>query len=83
MAMDKFLLDILVCPEDKTAVKLADDATISKLNELITQGKLLNRAKNPVKDKIDGGLVRADRKILYPIRQDIPIMLIEEGIELA
>ena len=83
MAIDKFLLDILVCPEDKTAVKLADDATISKLNELITQGKLLNRAKNPVKDKIDGGLVRADRKILYPIRQDIPIMLIEEGIELA
>jgi uncharacterized protein YbaR (Trm112 family) len=24
--------------------------------------------------------LRADKKILYPIREDIPVMLIEEGI---
>jgi uncharacterized protein YbaR (Trm112 family) len=29
-----------------------------------------------------GGLVRADNKILYPIREDIPVMLIDEGIPL-
>jgi len=33
-----------------------------------------------VSEKLDGGLIRADRKILYPIREDIPVMLIEEGI---
>jgi uncharacterized protein len=27
-------------------------------------------------------LIRADRQILYPIREDIPVMLIEEGIPL-
>jgi len=27
-------------------------------------------------------LIRADRKILYPIRDNIPVMLIEEGIPL-
>ena len=35
-----------------------------------------------VADKLDGGLLRADKKILYPIREDIPVMLIEEGIPL-
>jgi uncharacterized protein YbaR (Trm112 family) len=33
-----------------------------------------------VSEKLDGGLLRADRKILYPVREDIPVMLIEEGI---
>jgi uncharacterized protein len=35
-----------------------------------------------VTELLDGGLVRSDRKILYPIREDIPVMLIEEGIPL-
>ena len=33
-------------------------------------------------EPLDGGLIRADRKMLYPIREDIPVMLIEEGIPL-
>ncbi len=34
-------------------------------------------------DPIDEGLVREDAKILYPVREDIPIMLIDEAIELG
>ena len=41
-----------------------------------------NKAKKPVTEKLDGGLIRADNKILYPIREDIPVMLIDEGIPL-
>jgi uncharacterized protein YbaR (Trm112 family) len=33
-------------------------------------------------EPLDGGLIRGDRKMLYPIREDIPVMLIEEGIPL-
>jgi uncharacterized protein YbaR (Trm112 family) len=29
---------------------------------------------------IDSGLVREDKRYVYPIRQDIPIMLIDEAI---
>lgn len=76
------LLAILCCPETKQEVSLADDVLIGKLNMAVSRGTLQNKAKKPVTEKLDGGLVRADRKILYPIREDIPVMLIEEGIPL-
>jgi uncharacterized protein YbaR (Trm112 family) len=80
--IDKDLLAILCCPDTKQAVHLADEALIGKLNEAVKQGRLKNKAQKPVVESLDGGLVRADRKILYPIREDIPVMLIEEGIPL-
>jgi uncharacterized protein YbaR (Trm112 family) len=82
MAISQQLLDILACPETKEPVFLADETLIAKLNAAIQAGTLKNRAGKPVTDKIDGGLVRQDRKYLYPIREDIPIMLIDEGIPL-
>jgi uncharacterized protein len=80
--VDKDLLAILCCPETKLDVTLADDALISKLNDAISRGQLKNKAQKPVAELLDGGLIRADRKILYPIREEIPVMLIEEGIPL-
>jgi uncharacterized protein YbaR (Trm112 family) len=80
--IDKDLLAILCCPETKQAVHLADETLIRKLNEAVRQGSLKNKAQKPVTESLDGGLIRVDRKILYPIREDIPVMLIEEGIPL-
>ena len=80
--VDKDLLAILCCPETKLEVTLADEALINKLNDAVSRGVLKNKAQKPVTDLLDGGLIRADRKILYPIREDIPVMLIEEGIPL-
>ena len=80
--VDQELLAILCCPDTKQDVALADDALIAKLNDLAAKGQLKNKAGQPVTEKLDGGLIRADRKVLYPIREDIPVMLIEEGIPL-
>jgi len=80
--VDKDLLAILCCPETKLDVSLADDALISKLNDAVSRGVLKNKAQKAVTERLDGGLIRSDRKILYPIREDIPVMLIEEGIPL-
>ena len=80
--IDKDLLAILCCPETKLDVSLADDALIGKVNDAVSRGVLKNKAQKPVTEMLDGGLIRADKKILYPIREDIPLMLIEEGIPL-
>jgi len=80
--VDKDLLAILCCPETKLDVSLADDGLINKLNDAVSRGLLKNKAQKPVAELLDGGLIRSDRKILYPIREDIPVMLIEEGIPL-
>jgi len=80
--VDPELLKILVCPENKTPVTLADEALLKKANDGIEAGSLKNRAGEAVDAKIDGGLVREDRAYMYPIRDDIPIMLIDEAIPL-
>jgi len=80
--VDPELLKILVCPENKTPVVLADDALMAKLNAAIEAGTLKNRAGQKVEEKADGGLVREDKQYLYLIRDDIPIMLIDEAIPL-
>ena len=80
--IDKDLLAILCCPDTKQDVRLADEALIAKLNEAVTHGQLKNKANKLITEPLDGGLIRADRKMLYPIREDIPVMLIEEGIPL-
>ena len=76
------LLKILCCPETHQPLELAGAAIIERLNAQIAQGQLRNRSEQAVRERLEGGLVRADQKFLYPIRQDIPVMLIEEAIPL-
>jgi uncharacterized protein YbaR (Trm112 family) len=52
MAVAQELLDILVCPEDKTPVKLTSDQK---------------------------GLKCSMCRRVYPIREDIPVMLVDEA----
>lgn len=80
--IDEELLKILVCPEDKTPVTPADDELIAKVNAAIETGTLKNRGGEVVKGAVDGGLVRKDGAYLYVIRDDIPVMLVDEAIPL-
>lgn len=81
--IDKELLDIIVCPETKQDLVLAEPGLIERINLLIGKGELRNRSKQKVSEKIDGGLIqKEDRKYLYPIRDSIPILLIDESISL-
>ncbi len=81
--IDSELLKILCCPETHQDVAVADPQLIERLNQQISAGKAVNRAGKPVQEKIEGGLIRQDRKILYPIRDKIPVMLIDEGIQIG
>jgi uncharacterized protein YbaR (Trm112 family) len=81
--IDQSLLEILACPETKQKVVLLDQGRIAKINQSISAGMLLNRSQKKVDQTIDSALVRQDGKFCYPIRNDIPVMLIDEAIELA
>ncbi len=80
--VDPQLLEILVCPETKATVRLADPDTLESLNRAIEGGAVVNRGGEPVADRLEEGLLREDGRVLYPVRDDIPIMLIDEAIEL-
>ena len=82
MAISEQLLKILACPETKTPVSLAPPALIDSLNQQIKSGSLKNHAGKVVSEVMDSGLLRSDGKRLYPIINDIPVMLIDDGIDL-
>lgn len=82
MLTDNFL-DMLRCPETQTRLRVADASLVARLNRDIAGGKLRNRAGQPVAKPLDTGLVREDGRVLYPVVDEIPILLIDEGIELT
>ncbi len=80
--IDPELLDILVCPETKEPVRPARKDLLDRINEAIRKGSLTNRGGQLVEEVVDEGLVRQDGEVLYPVRDDIPVMLIDEAIPL-
>ena len=81
--VDQSLLDILVCPETKQPLRAAEAALLERLNASIREGSLTTRGGAKVSEQIVEGLVREDGSVLYPVRDDIPIMLIDESIQLS
>jgi uncharacterized protein YbaR (Trm112 family) len=80
--IDKEFLEILVCPQNRMPLRLADAVLLARLNRAIAAGRIANAAGRPVEDLLQGGLVRKDRALLYPIVDDIPVLLAEEAIVL-
>lgn len=76
------LVEILACPEDKSPVHRAEETLLQSLNAQIRKGELKTREGELVLDLLEEGLIRADGKVLYPVREGIPIMLISESIAL-
>ena len=80
---DDKLLAFLRCPEDRSPVRPAEEQLVASLNAAIRSGRLRNQAGNPVTKAIDGGLVRAAGDLLYPVVDQIPVMLHDEAIALG
>ena len=80
--IDHNLLDILVCPETKQPLRVADETVLEAVNASIVAGSMTNRGGEAVTVAVVEGLIREDGDVLYPVRDDIPIMLIDESIPL-
>lgn len=81
MPIDPELLAILVCPETKQSLSVAGGDLLQRVNAAIAAGRLNTRGGDGVTESVTEGLLRDDGHVLYPIRQGIPIMLIDESIE--
>ncbi len=75
------LLEILRCPETRQRLTLADPAAIAACNARIAAGQARNAAGAVVTEPLQGGLLREDGRRLYPIRDEIPILLVEEALD--
>ena len=78
--IDKDLLQILACPETHQPLAEAGAELLKRVNAEVASGRAKNVAGAAVAEKLEAGLLRQDGKILYPIRDGIPVLLIDEGI---
>ena len=78
--MDKRLLDILCDPVSRTPLRPLRRDELDALNRAISGGQVDTVAGQKVSAPLAAGLVTTDRKVVYRIEDDIPVMLAEEGI---
>ena len=81
--MDSKLLDIICCPVTPQPLEYLDQARLGQLNQAIRDDKALNSADQVVSEEFSEALVTRDARLVYPIRNGVPILLEEESIDWA
>lgn len=81
--MDKRLLAILCCPVTHKGLSVARPDLLKKVNTAIGSGKVVNREGSTVDTILKEALVTDDSKLLYPVKDGIPVLLEAEGISLG
>ena len=76
------LLNVLCCPETRQPLQIADAKLVGELNQKIKDGQVRNRGGKPITETMEAGLIREDGKYIYPVRNKIPVMLVDEAIPL-
>jgi uncharacterized protein YbaR (Trm112 family) len=80
--MDKKLLSILCCPITHKGLALARGDLLKKVNAAIAAGKVVNREGAPLSSVLKEALVTDDGKLLYPVKDGIPVLLEGECVGL-
>ena len=80
MPVDGKLLEILCCPVSKTPLTVLGQEKLDKLNSAIAGNKALYIGGEKVTEPLQEGLITEDGKVIYPVQDDIPILLEEKGI---
>ena len=80
--VDRELLKFLVCPQSHVPLRLADEQLLRRLNRAIASGRIVNASGRIVDAHLTGGLLCDDNALLYPVVDDIPVLLAEEAIPL-
>ena len=81
--IDTDFLRMLVCPSSRQPLREASAAELAAVNAAIAKGGVKNRGGNPVTTAFAGGLVPQDGSVVYPIQDEIPILLAGEAVPLS
>lgn len=80
MPIDGKLLEILCCPVSKTPLTRLTGSRLKKLNRAIADGEALYVSGKTVESELREALITEDSRVIYPVIDDIPILLEEKGI---
>lgn len=80
MAIDGKLLEILCCPVSKSPLTRLSPKRLAKLNQAIAAGEVQYIGGEAVESPLREALITEDSRVIYPVRDDIPVLLEEQGI---
>lgn len=80
--MDRKLLDIICCPVTRSSLELLPEHELGALNELIGLKRIKNREDSVVDAPLKEALVTRSGKLIYPIRDGIPVLLEDQAMSL-
>jgi uncharacterized protein YbaR (Trm112 family) len=80
MTVDGKLLEILCCPVSKIPLNRLEHGRLEKLNKAIADGSVRHVHGETVRETLREALITDDGKVIYPVVDDIPILLEEKGI---
>lgn len=80
MPIDGKLLEILCCPVSKTPLTRLTTGRLKVLNEAISAGKIQYVLGDIVDQPLREALITEDSRVIYPVIDEIPILLEEKGI---
>jgi uncharacterized protein YbaR (Trm112 family) len=83
MTVDPQLVEILVCPETRRPVRVASAEELARVNAGVRTGTLRNRGGAKVEKELSEALIREDGRVVFPIDDGIPSMLVEESIPVS
>ena len=85
MTVDKELLEILVCPETRQPVRLATArGARDRQPPRAAPASCARPRRRPGRRRLSKeGLMRQDGKVLYPVDDGIPVMLVEQSLQTA